>query len=45
MNGLHFACVVGDMIETPGQPSLFSDFTVEVDAVEAAVKEAIVATS
>ncbi len=45
MTGLHFACVVGDMLETPGQPSLFSDFSVNVDAVEAAVKAAIAATS
>lgn len=44
MAGLHFACVVGDMLETPGQPPLFSDFTVDVDAVEAAVKAAIAAT-
>ena len=40
MTGLGYACVVGDMLETPGQPSLFSDFTVDVDQVEAAVKAA-----
>ena len=45
MAGLHFSCVVGDMLETPGQPPLFSDFTVDVDAVEEAVKAAIAATS
>ena len=45
MANLHFACVIGDMIETPGQPSLFSDFTVDVDEVEMAVKAAIAATS
>jgi capsular polysaccharide biosynthesis protein len=45
MAGLHYACVVGDMLETPGQPSLFSDFDVKVDDVEAAVKAAIAATS
>lgn len=44
MNGIHFACVVGDMLETPGQPPLFSDFTIDVDAVEAAVKKAIAVT-
>ena len=43
MTGLHYACVVGDMLETPGQPSLFSDFTVDVDEVEAAVKAVIAA--
>ncbi|TAL01268.1 MAG: glycosyltransferase family 61 protein [Rhodospirillaceae bacterium] len=43
MAGLGYACVVGDMLETPGQPSLFSDFTVDVDHVEAAVKAAIAA--
>jgi capsular polysaccharide biosynthesis protein len=44
MAQLHYACVVGEMLETPGQPSLFSDFDVDVDAVEAAVKAAIAAT-
>lgn len=43
MVGLHYACVVGDMLETPGQPSLFADFTVDVDEVEAAVKAVIAA--
>ena len=38
--GLHYACVVGDMLETPDQPPLFSDFSVNVDVVEAAVKAA-----
>jgi hypothetical protein len=33
------------MLETPGQPSLFSDFTVDVGEVEMAVKAAIAATS
>jgi hypothetical protein len=43
MAGLAYACVVGEMLETPGQPSLFSDFTVDVDEVEAAVKAALAA--
>ena len=43
--GLHYACVVGDMLETPDQPPLFSDFSVNVDVVEAAVKAAIAATA
>jgi capsular polysaccharide biosynthesis protein len=43
MVGLHYACVVGDMLETPGQPSLFSDFTVAVDEVEAALKAVLAA--
>jgi len=43
MTGLHYACVVGDMLETAGQPSLFSDFTVPVDEVEQALKAVLAA--
>jgi capsular polysaccharide biosynthesis protein len=43
VTGLHYACVVGDMIDTPGQPPLFSDFAIEVDAVETAVKAVLAA--
>ena len=34
MTGLHFACVVGDMLDTPGQPPLFSDFTVDAPTLD-----------
>jgi capsular polysaccharide biosynthesis protein len=42
---LSYACVIGDMLDTPGQPPLFSDFTVDVNEVEAAVKAAIAAVA
>jgi hypothetical protein len=39
-SGHSYACVIGDMTAGQDQP-LFADFSVDVDAVEAAVRAAI----